>query len=157
SRRLVALEEVLAATLFDRGRHGVAPTQAAEDLLPVAETIEESMTRFTRAAEGLEREVTGLVRLTCPADAAGAAVVPRLPHLLRRHPGLRIELDAGEALRDLTRREADVAVRVVRPLHGDLIVTRLFTVRWILAATPAVVGSLRPLRRWDEAPWVGAG
>ena len=157
SRRLVALEAAVAATLFDRGRHGVAPTKAAEDLLPVAETIEESMTRFTRAAEGLERDVTGLVRITCPPDAAEVAVVPLLPELLRRHPGLRIELDAGEAVRDLARREADVAVRTVRPLHGDLIVTRLFTVRWILAATPEVAASLGPLRRWDAAPWVGTG
>ncbi len=157
SRRLAALERAVAATLFDRGRHGVAPTQAAEDLLPVAETIEESMARFTRAAERLEREVTGLVRITCPPDAAEVAVVPLLPELLRRHPGLRIELDGGEAIRDLARREADVAIRSVRPLRGDLIVTRLLTVRWILAATPAVAASLRALRDWSDAPWVGAG
>jgi DNA-binding transcriptional LysR family regulator len=115
------------------------------------------MTRFTRAAEGLEREVTGLVKITCPPDAAEVAVVPLLPELLRRHPGLRIELDAGEAIRDLGRREADVAIRTVRPLHGDLIVTRLLTVRWILAATAAVAGSLRALRDWADAPWVGTG
>ncbi len=83
SRRLVALERALAATLFDRGRDGVTLTKAAEDLMPVAEAIEDAMARFTLAAEGLEREVSGLVRITCPPDAAEVAVVPLMPGLLR--------------------------------------------------------------------------
>ncbi len=52
-RRLAALEETLAATLFDRGREGIAPTEAAEDLMPVAEELEAVMARFANAAEGL--------------------------------------------------------------------------------------------------------
>src|SRR5262249_19532376 len=97
SRRLGALEESLAATLFDRGREGIAPTEAAERLLPVAEEIEAAMTRFTTAAEGLEREVSGRVRITCPPDVAEVVLVPLLPGLLERHPGLSLEIDPGEA------------------------------------------------------------
>ena len=70
SRRLAALEEKLAATLFDRGRDGTAPTKAAEDLMPVAEEIEQGVARFAGAAERLEREASGLVRITCPPDVA---------------------------------------------------------------------------------------
>ncbi len=157
SRRLVALERALAATLFDRGRDGVTLTKAAEDLMPVAEAIEDAMARFTLAAEGLEREVSGLVRITCPPDAAEVAVVPLMPGLLRRHPALRIDLDASEAVLDLTRREADVALRTVRPVRGDLIVTRLFTVTWVLAAAPTLAKALGTLRSWTDAPWVGWG
>src|SRR5687768_5400127 len=65
SRRLAALEEALGATLFDRGRDGITATEAAEDLMPIAEEIEGVMTRFANAAEGLEREPAGLVRITC--------------------------------------------------------------------------------------------
>ncbi|HEU4533424.1 MAG TPA: LysR family transcriptional regulator, partial [Polyangiaceae bacterium] len=125
SRRLAALEQALAATLFDRGREGISPTKAAEDLLPVAEEIEAAMNRFASAAEGLEREVAGLVRVTCPPDVADMVVVPLLPELLGRHPALRVELIPGETVLDLTRREADVALRTVRPTRGDLVVTRL--------------------------------
>src|SRR3954467_4975697 len=64
SRRLVLLEEQPKTTLFDRGRAGVAPTKSAEDLVPVAEEIEAAIQRFATAAEGLEREVSGLVRIT---------------------------------------------------------------------------------------------
>jgi DNA-binding transcriptional LysR family regulator len=157
SRRLGALEQAVAATLFDRGRDGISATKAAEDLMPVAEAIEEAMARFGRAAEGLEREASGLVRITCPSDAAEVAVVPLVQELLRRHPALRIDLDAGEAVRELTRREADVAIRTVRPVRGDLIVTRLFTVSWVLAASPALARKLGTLRVWTDAAWVGWG
>src|SRR5262249_38271813 len=136
---------------------GVALTKAAEDLMPAAETIEAAMLRFATAAEGLEREVSGLVRITSPSDTAEVVVAPLVTELLRRHPALRIELDAGEALLDLTRREADVALRTVRPLRGDLIVTRLFTVTWILAVSPAVARALGTLRSWTDGPWIGWG
>ena len=157
SRRLGALELSLAATLFDRGRDGITATKAAEDLMPVAEEIEEAMTRFGHAAEGLERDVSGLVRITCPPDVAEVVLVPLVQELLRRHRALRIDVDAGEALRELTRREADVALRTVRPVRGDLVVTRLFTVMWVLAAAPALAGTLGTLRSWTDAPWVGWG
>jgi len=157
SRRLAALEQALAATLFDRGRDGIAPTKAAEDLLPVAEEIEEGMTRFARAADGLEREVAGSVRMTCPPDTAEVLVAPIVRELLARHPRLRLEVEPGEAVLDLTRREADIALRVVRPVRGDLIATRLLTVRWVAVAAPKVARELGTLRAWTDAPWVGWG
>jgi len=157
SRRLVALEEAVAATLFDRGRDGITATKAAEDLLPVAEEIEAMMMRFTNAAEGLEREASGLVRLTCPPDVIDVLVAPLLRELLARHPALQIELDPGEALLDLTRREADLALRTVRPMRGDLVMTRLRTVRWVPAAAPKLARALGTLRAWTDAPWVGWG
>jgi DNA-binding transcriptional LysR family regulator len=157
SRRLAAMEQALAATLFDRGRDGVTPTEAAEDLMPVAEEIEGAMMRFANAAEGLEREASGLVRITCPPDVADVVVAPLLGELLARHPALRVELDPGEAVLDLTRREADLALRTVRPVRGDLVVTRLTTARWVLVATPNVARALGVLRSWADAPWVGWG
>jgi DNA-binding transcriptional LysR family regulator len=157
SRRLVVLEESVKATLFDRGRDGITPTKAAEDLMPVAEEIEAVIQRFTTAAEGLEREVSGLVRITCPADVAAVIVAPLIRELSARHPGLRFELEPGEAVLDLTRRQADLALRTVRPASGDLVITKLVAIRWVVAATPALARELGTLRRWDAAPWVGWG
>ncbi len=157
SRRLAALEETVAATLFDRGRDGIRPTEAAEELMPVAEQIEEAMARFASAAEGLERDVSGRVRVTSPPDVAEVILVPLLPELLRRHPALRVDLEPGEALFDLTRREADLALRTIRPERGDLIVTRLFTVTWVLAASPKLARALGTLHDWSDAPWVTWG
>jgi DNA-binding transcriptional LysR family regulator len=157
SRRLVALEEAMDASLFDRGRDGVSPTKAAEDLLPVAEEIEQAMLRFTNAAESLERQVSGLVRITCPADVAEVVVVPILRELFTRHPALSLELSPGEALLDLTRREADIALRTVRPTRGDLLVTKLASLRWVAAASPELARELRTLHTWFDAPWITWG
>lgn len=157
SRRLATLEEALATTLFDRGRGGVSRTQAAEDLMPAAERIEEAMAGFTVAAEGLEREVAGLVRITCPADVAETVIAPLLPELVVRHPQLRVELEASETLRDLTRREADIALRVLRPERGDLVVTKLLDMRWVVASSPKLAKKLGTLSSWKAAPWVGWG
>ena len=157
SRRLVALEDAVGATLFERGRAGVTPSVFAQDLMPVAEEIEGAIARFANAAEKLEHEVSGLVRITCPPDVAEVVMVPILPELLSRHPSLRVDLEAGEALADLTRREADVALRTVRPERGDLIVTRVLGMRWSLAAAPKLARKLHTLRSWSDAPWIGWG
>jgi len=125
--------------------------------MPVAEEIEAAMTRFSTAAEGLEREVAGTVRITCPPDVAEVAVVPILPELLRRHPALHVDLAPGEPVLDLTRREADLALRTVRPVRGDLVVTRLLTLTWVPAAAPKLARVLGALRSWTDAPWVGWG
>jgi DNA-binding transcriptional LysR family regulator len=157
SRRLAALEEALSASLFDRGRDGIAATEAAELLLPVAEEIEQGMARFTNQVEGLERDVAGVVRIACPSDVAEVVVAPLLPELLARHPALRLTLDAGESVRDLTRREADLALRTVRPQSGDLVLTRLTTARWVLVAAPKLARQLGRLRAFGDAPWVSWG
>jgi DNA-binding transcriptional LysR family regulator len=157
SRRLTALEAALSTTLFDRGRDGIARTQGAEDLMPVAEEIEGAMARFATEAEGLERLVSGLVRIACPPDVAEVFVAPLVPELRANHPALRIEIDPGETVLDLTRREADLALRTVRPARGDLVVTRLLTVRWVLVAAPEVARAAGTLRAWSDAPWVTWG
>lgn len=157
SRRLAALEDELASTLFERGRGGIAPTDAARELMPLAEQMEAAMLRFASAADGLERDVSGLVRITCPADLAEVVLVPLLPALLRAHPRLRVDVSAGESLLDLARREADLALRVVRPAQGDLVVTRVRTVRWVVAAAPKLARTLGTLRAWGDTPWIGWG
>ena len=157
SRRLVTLEETLAATLFDRGRDGIAPTEAAENLLGVAEEIEQSMARFANQAEQLEREASGVVRIACPPDVAEVVLAPLLGELMASHPGLRFVLDPGETVRDLTRREADLALRTVRPTSGDLVLTRLTTARWVLVASAKLARSLGVLQSFDAAPWISWG
>jgi DNA-binding transcriptional LysR family regulator len=157
SRRLASLEELLTAVLFDRGRDGITPTEAAESLLPVAEEIELGMARFANQVEKLEREVSGVVRIACPPDVAEVVVAPLLGELRARYPGLRFTLDPGETVRDLTRREADLALRTVRPTSGDLVLTRLTTARWVLVASAKLARSLGTLRSFEAVPWVGWG
>lgn len=115
------------------------------------------MLRFAQAADGLEREISGLVRIACPPDVGNVIVAPLLRELFARHPALRVEIASGEAVIDLTRREADLALRTVRPVQGDLVVTRLASVRWVLVGAAELVRELGTLRAWQDAPWIGWG
>lgn len=157
SRRLATLEDVLSSSLFVRGRDGVTPTEAAEQLLPIAEELEQTMARFTHQARQLERAATGVVRLASPPDVAEVVLAPLLPELVARHPGLTFTLDANESVLDLTRREADLALRTVRPESGDLVLRRLAQARWVLVAAPRLAQRLGVLRAFERAPWIGWG
>ncbi len=157
SRRLTALEDTLAATLFERGRSGIVATEAAEQLIPIAEEIEYAMARFTGTAEALEREVSGLVRIACPPDAAEVMLVPLLPKLLAKYPGLRVQIEAAEGLVDIARRGTDIALRIVRPQRGDLVVTRLDSVQWVVAGAAKMVEGLKGTGSLQAIPWIGSG
>ncbi len=127
SRRLVALEEALGARLFDRTRDGLQPTSAAEQLLVPAEEAERGMMSIALAANGLEAHAEGTVRITAPPGMIDLFLAPVLVELHRSHPRLVIELDASQQVLDLSRREADLALRTVRPQGGDLVMTKLAT------------------------------
>lgn len=157
SRRLVALEEALGSALFDRTRDGLLPTQAAELLLPAAEEMAAAHARFAHEASGFERVTEGTVRLSVPPGIAESVIAPALPRLRVKHPGLRIALDASVGFVDLTRREADLAVRSRRPQTGDLISVKLSQQRWlpVLARTQAKKHGL--VRSWADLTWIGWG
>jgi DNA-binding transcriptional LysR family regulator len=84
-------------------------------------------------------------------------IAPLLRELFALHPALRVEIAPGEAVIDLTRREADLALRTVRPVQGDLVVTRLTSVRWVLVGATDFVRELGSLRAWKDAPWISWG
>ncbi|XXY49269.1 LysR family transcriptional regulator [Sorangium sp. So ce269] len=154
SRRLTALEAALGARLFDRTREGLVPTRIAELVLPAAEAMEAAHRRLARDASGAEADAEGVVRLSVAPGEADVFVVPALVRLRARHPRIRIELDASARVVDLTRHEADVALRSVRPEGADLVVTKLGSARWVAAASRQLVKDSGRLASWDAVPWI---
>ena len=157
SRRLAALEESLGARLFDRTREGLVPTDGAERLLESAEEMASAHARFSRDAAAFEREAEGVVRLSVPPGVADAFVAPALVRLRRKHPRIRIELDASVRYVDLTRREADLAIRTTRPQSGDLVVLKLAEHRWTPMVSAARAKKMEPLRSWSDVDWIAWG
>ncbi|MBX3233722.1 MAG: LysR family transcriptional regulator [Labilithrix sp.] len=154
SRRLDRLEEEVGAPVFDRTRDGTTPTSLGEQLLAAAERMELAAIEFGAEGAKVETEVEGVVRITVPPGIADAFVAPRLARLHARHPRLVIELDASVGYADLTRREADIAIRALRPTGGDLVVTKLVTARAAPLASVAYARKLGPLRRFEDARWI---
>jgi DNA-binding transcriptional LysR family regulator len=157
SRRLDALEGELQQVLFDRTPEGTRPTEAATLLVPYAEQMEEAANRAALELEGLEAEPEGLVRITAPPGVAEHFVTPRLPALFRRHPKLRVELSSEVGYADLSRREADLALRASRPTSGDLVAIRLGVADYAVIAAPKMIRRLGNVRELRRSPWITYG
>jgi DNA-binding transcriptional LysR family regulator len=159
SRRLGAFEESLGVHLFDRTADGLLPTAAAEEMVAAAERAESAAREVARTAGGLERTPTGQVRITTLPGLAETFLAPVLPQLMAQHPGLRITVLVSQQIVDLTRNEADLAMRTVRPQSGDLVVQKLGASPYVLVASPALagrlgtVGSLEALRGVPLVGW----
>ena len=125
ARHIEALEEALGANLFLRSQRGLAPTEAALDLKPYAETLASTAAALLRTATGRSGEVHGSVRITASEVVGVEHLPPILTRLRQRHPGLVIELVLSNALDDLLQRQADIAVRMVEPTQEALIARRL--------------------------------
>jgi len=124
-RRLAALEEVVGARLFARTPDGLSPTAAARALLPRAERIEVEAMDAERSLAGADARVTGTVRITSGDGFATLILCPALAAFLAEHPGLSVEIRAGPRALDLTRGEADIAVRNFRPRERSLVTRRV--------------------------------
>ncbi|HZX29617.1 MAG TPA: LysR family transcriptional regulator [Telluria sp.] len=135
SRRIDALEAGLGLRLFDRLPKGWAITAAGAELLPAARRVEADMMALLRQATQADA-VRGLVRIAAPPALCAWLLAPALARQRARHPGLEIELVADRRTADLGRREADLAVRYLRPAAPALAVRRLCDMDYGLFGAP---------------------
>lgn len=121
SRQVAAIEQQLGVTLFERVGKKMVPTEVGLALLEQARVMGAAAEELTLAATGQSQAVDGVVCISA-SEAVAAHLLPAVLHRLRQQaPGIVIDLVASDALSDLRRREADIAVRHVRPDQPDLI------------------------------------
>nr|WP_315488212.1 LysR family transcriptional regulator [uncultured Rhodoferax sp.] len=120
SRQVAALEQQLGVTLFERVGRSVVVTQAGSGLLDYARTMGAAAHDLALAATGTSKTVDGVVSITA-TDTVAAFLLPRaIQRIKEAAPGVTIEVVASDAISDLRRREADIAIRHVRPQEPDL-------------------------------------
>jgi len=124
TRRIERLERALGVPLFSRHQNGYRLTDDGEALVARAEALEQAGHAFGAGGEG-QAQVAGLVRLATAENLANALIIPSLPALLSRHPGLGIEVVTDVHTVNLHRRDADLAVRMVKPERGNVTIQRL--------------------------------
>ncbi|UWQ37929.1 LysR family transcriptional regulator [Leisingera aquaemixtae] len=121
SRQVAALEAELGVLLFERLGRALALTKAGHELLSHSRKMGEAAHGLALAATGQAQSIEGTVRITA-SDVMSAHVLPPVLHQLRqRAPKLTIDVVAANDIRDLMRREADIAIRHVRPDQPELI------------------------------------
>lgn len=125
SRQVAELEAQLGTALFERTGRGVVPTAAALAIADAARQMEEGALGLERALARQRDTATGVVRVTASQVAAVWLLPPLLAEFQAAEPGIQAELVASNALSNLLRREADIAVRMVRPHQGSLVARKL--------------------------------
>ena len=149
-RHIDALERSLRASLFTRAQNGLSPTDAALELQPYAESMEASSRALLRAVASSRDEIRGTVRITA-SEIIGAEVLPPiLADLQRDHPQLVVELVLSNRTEDLLRREADIAVRMVRPAQASLVARKIGDVPICAAAHRSYLDTFGTPRRPDD-------
>ncbi|HCD8031936.1 TPA: LysR family transcriptional regulator [Klebsiella aerogenes] len=141
SRRLDRLEKSLAVPLFSRYQSGYRLTDDGEALLARAEALEHAGLAFGETAR-LQGNVAGLVRLATSDNLAAHFILPSLNGLMEKYPDLRVEVLSGVQSVNLHRRDADLAIRMVKPESGNLTLKRLGKVGFgLYSADTGLAGS----------------
>ncbi|ENZ7706516.1 LysR family transcriptional regulator [Klebsiella aerogenes] len=141
SRRLDRLEKSLAVPLFSRHQSGYRLTDDGEALLARAEALEHAGLAFGETAR-LQGNVAGLVRLATSDNLAAHFILPSLNSLMEKYPDLRVEVLSGVQSVNLHRRDADLAIRMVKPESGNLTLKRLGKVGFgLYSADTGLAGS----------------
>ncbi len=126
-RHIDELEKSLGVTLFERGRQGMLPTAAALHIADAAREMKTASASLSMAAEGDAGSVGGTVRITASEIVATYILPAILADLLRDLPEIEIELAPSNTLENLLQRDADIAIRMVRPTQNDLITRQVGT------------------------------
>ena len=125
SRRIAQLEAQLGHALFERTTRGVRLTEAGAALRVPAERMREQALQFEMVAAGRSQALAGTVRITA-SEVFSAYVLPEIVRTLRAsHPEIQIELVASNTLENLLERDADIALRMLRPRQTALVARRL--------------------------------
>lgn len=125
SRHVAALEAQLGVALFERTGRGVLPTAAALALADAARQMAEGAERLGQQLLRRSRSMQGTVRISASQLAASTLLPPLLAELRHQEPGLQLELVATNAVSNLLRREADIALRMLRPTQTALVARKL--------------------------------
>lgn len=120
-RQVNALEEELGILLFDRIGRSLYLTPAGEDLLVHVRTMRDAASRLSIAASSQSQAIEGEVKVSVSDVLASYMISDVLKRIRDLAPRLQVHLVATDEISDLQRREADIAIRHVRPVQPDLI------------------------------------
>jgi DNA-binding transcriptional LysR family regulator len=135
-RHIETLEQRLGSPLFLRSPRGLQPTDLALELKPHLHDMAAAASAAVRDASGAADSLTGSIRITA-SEMVGAEVLPPiLTDFRRQHPGIIIELMMSNIVDDLSRREADIAVRMASPTQSALVAKKVGEVQLGFYATP---------------------
>ena len=124
-RHIDALEIALGLKLFQRHKKGLTLTQEGMWVLEQSELMQSGVHNIQRMVEGDYQQLHGSVRLALPEGLCNEILLPKLEEFYQRYPNLRLILNVSSRTANLTRGEADIAIRLFRPKETDLVTRQL--------------------------------
>jgi DNA-binding transcriptional LysR family regulator len=149
-RHIDALEQQLGLALFTRSQAGLHPSSGALELVPYAEAMASAAGALRRVASGAAQEERGSVRITASEMIGGEVLPPVLAEFRELHPRIDVELLLSNRSEDLLKREADIAVRMVKPTQSALLAKKLGSLLLALHAHPRYLKAHGTPRDVDE-------
>jgi DNA-binding transcriptional LysR family regulator len=134
-RHIAELEQVLGVTLFRRGRRGYELTEAGAVLYERGRSVSDEANAFAMLALGSVEAIEGTVRIAASEVVAAFVLPDMIARLAAEEPGLEFEIVASNQVENLLRRDADIAIRMVRPTQNELVARKVGDIPLCLAAT----------------------
>ncbi len=144
-RQVAALEEELDVLLFSRVGSSLELTEAGLGLMEHARQMGEAAGRLSLSATGQSASIEGPVSITASELISAFLLPPVIASIRAEHPGIELEIVASNTVRDLIRREADIAVRNVQPEQPDLVGKKVGVAQARLYASPAYLSRVGPI------------
>jgi len=124
-RHVTELESQLGLVLFERTGRGLLPTESALRLAESARAMQLGADALARSVMGADHSVSGTVRITASQPVSCYVLPPLLAQMRLSLPDVQVEVVASNAVSNLLRREADIAVRMVQPEQATVIARRV--------------------------------
>jgi len=158
TRRIDLLESDLGVRLFDRDVRGYRLTGAGETMLSSTVRAEDALLTAERQLQGRDAQLTGEIQLTTPSIIATHLIMDDLVEFTRQYPDIELNVLISVDMFNLSRREADVAIRLLRLGSSppeDLVGRKLVTIKSCYYASDAYLTENDPSRADSTARWIG--
>ncbi len=153
SRRIASFESSYGVRLFERTKVGVQLTQAAENILERSHEMEALAQGIGRSLVGRDARLQGRLTVTMPSELAANILMQPLSAFQQKYPEIDLHLTMAPGLRNLAKREADLAVRLAQTIPDDVVGTKIADLRYGLFASQDYMDS-RPVPdrviRWEQ-------
>jgi DNA-binding transcriptional LysR family regulator len=153
-RSIKRIEQDLGERLFDRSRQGYLATELALKLAVHAERIESQLQEARETAFENAGEPSGTLRITTTDTILHGLLLPVLGQFASRYPRVELELIASNTVADLSRRDADVAIRATRKPPGHLVGSRLGTVSAAVCASRGFLRARPKPVNLEKTDWI---
>ena len=153
-RRIEVFQENLGCRIFERGKSGYVLTLEAEKIIDAAQEVESTLFNIQRQIEGRELKLEGVLRVTTTDTLMVSKIGPHLASFHQKHPHISVTVGMTNNIMDLTRRDADIAIRPTKSPDAPLVGRRVADVYFGVYASREYLKAF-PDQDWQNHSWLG--